>query len=396
MDESLYLPNEEHEHQKPKPRKKDEENDKRRTAFSSSSGRMASSTILQMTLFSVACLVITQKTLLLSASQSSRGLSSLEEQPFTLPKMKTDASPQEHATREHPLEASQKSKHMKHVNRLRQIHSESVGPSIQESAERHGPNLIVENNKMKTNVSPTRIVDERDSECIFRDSPLYRSIYVYPSPLDKEWKGGILSEYASTAAGQNISWPWLEMDERLKQEGKAQYDANNKDFNQYTTELLVRDIITHPESCLRTNDPESASLFYIPYLPTMEYHNGSLFGDYKTSPFSQAMLDATSLYVHDNDNSYNEYDLWEKTFGLTSKYWKRRNGADHTIVMSEPLHGFSHPRSRRGNYHYLHSQKQLSPPIVISIELSTTFVEMVSNQKTLSERGGKELSYYIS
>ncbi|CAJ1933063.1 unnamed protein product [Cylindrotheca closterium] len=387
MDESLYLPNEEHEEQKPISRRQrlhqEEQNDdnkKRRTL-----PRGNTSALLQMTVFSVGCMVITQKTLFWSASQSSRGLSSsLEEQAFTLPKMQSDSS-QEHAT-ESPLEISQKSKHMKLVNHLKKIHTQSIESNIQESAERHDvPNLIVENKKKKTDHYPTpptttTIVDERDSDCIFRNSPLYRSVYVYPSPLDKEWEGEILSEYASrTADGRNVSWPWLEMDQRLKEEGKAQYDANNKDFNQYTTELLVRDIITHPNSCLRTDDPESASLFYIPYLPTMEYHNGSLFGDYKTSPFSQAMLDATSLYVNDSDSHYNKYDLWEKTFGLTSKYWKRRNGADHIVVMSEPLHGFSHPRNRRGNYHYLHSQKQLSPPIVISIELSTTFVEMYPN-----------------
>lgn len=40
------------------------------------------------------------------------------------------------------------------------------------------------------------------------------------------------------------------------------------------------------------------------------------------------------------------------------------------------MHGLWHPRMRRGNYHYIHSQKQLAPPIVISVELSTTFVHM--------------------
>ena len=35
-----------------------------------------------------------------------------------------------------------------------------------------------------------------------------------------------------------------------------------------------------------------------------------------------------------------------------------------------------HPRNKRGNFHFKHSQKQLEPPIVISVELSTTFVQM--------------------
>ena len=71
-----------------------------------------------------------------------------------------------------------------------------------------------------------------------------------------------------------------------------------------------------------------------------------------------------------------DYQPWEDRFGLTSKYWKRRKGADHILVFSEPMHGLYHPRSRRGNYHYKKTQKQLTPPIVISVELSTTFVEM--------------------
>lgn len=203
------------------------------------------------------------------------------------------------------------------------------------------------------------------SSCPFAESPLYKSIYVYPSPMDAEWKGSILSEHGKHG---NITWPWLEMDRRLKAEGKAHYDANHNGFNQYTTELLIRDIMTHPDSCLRTIDPEQASLFYVPYLPSMEYHNGSLFGDYKTSPFGEALLEATTSA---------RYNLWESTFGLTSKYWERKNGSDHILVMSEPLHGLNHPRSKRGNYHFIHSQKQLSPPIIVSIELSTTFVEMV-------------------
>lgn len=395
MDESLYLPSEEQEQPKPKSRlsrMKDDKNKRAQNPPPSSSSRRSTSVVLQVSVLSATCMLIAQRTLLRSASQSSRGLSSIEEQAAFLPNIKTDAALAAHL--ESPLNSN---KYMKHVvNDPQQIkpaewislaHESTTSSNVQESTEGHSPNLIVINKKVGTGTDsspPTRIVHERDSECIFRDSPLYRSIYVYPSPIDKEWEGEILSEYASNstaaseAVGHNISWPWLDMDQRLKQEGKAQYDANNKDFNQYTTELLVRDIITHPDSCLRTKDPESASLFYIPYLPTMEYHNGSLFGDYETTPFSQAMLEATSSYTDKDDG---KYKLWEKTFGLTSKYWRRRNGADHIVVMSEPLHGYSHPRNRRGNYHYLHSQKQLSPPIVISIELSTTFMEMVRIQR---------------
>jgi hypothetical protein len=40
------------------------------------------------------------------------------------------------------------------------------------------------------------------------------------------------------------------------------------------------------------------------------------------------------------------------------------------------MHGLWHPRSRRGNFHFVTSQRQLAPPIAISVELSTTFVTM--------------------
>jgi hypothetical protein len=204
---------------------------------------------------------------------------------------------------------------------------------------------------------------DKDKDCQFRNSPLYRSVYVYPSPGDEKWQGEILSK---SGKQNTIDWPWIEVDERSKREGLLHYNPKSQ-FIQYTTEIFVRDIITHPNSCLRTDDPETATLFYVPYLPSLEYHNGTgSLGDYKTSPFGNALMDAT-------DGNFN---TWEQVFGLTSKYWQRRQGSDHILVMSEPLHGLWHPKSRRGNFHFVHSQKQLAPPIVLSVELSTTFVEM--------------------
>ena len=206
----------------------------------------------------------------------------------------------------------------------------------------------------------------KDFACPFRNSSIYRSIYVYPNHRDVNggWNGDILSEYGKS--GLSIPWPWIEIDKRLKAQGRGHYDVNDRQI-QYSTELLVRDIITHPDSCLRTNDPETATLFYVPYLPSIEFHNGSLFrSNYSTSVHGKAVMEAIE----------GNYDGWEKVFGLTSKYWKRRQGSDHILVFSEPMHGLVHPRIRRGNFHMIVSQKQLSPPIVISVGLSTTFVEM--------------------
>jgi hypothetical protein len=109
---------------------------------------------------------------------------------------------------------------------------------------------------------PIQSDDLRDKNCPFKDSPIYQSIYVYPSPQEEAWKGDILSEYGKT---HNITWPWIAIEERTRKEGIAHFDNKHKDFNQYTTELLVKEIITNPGSCLRTYNPDTASLFYTPW-----------------------------------------------------------------------------------------------------------------------------------
>lgn len=161
-------------------------------------------------------------------------------------------------------------------------------------------------------------------------------------------------------------YPWLHWDNVTKADGWGHYDVSSQ-MGQYTLELIVRDIITHPDSCLATSNPSEAKLFYVPYLPSMEFHKGRLFvKDYSTSTYGKALYDALE----------GDYDGWEKHFGFTSKYWQRNKGADHILVHSEPLHGFSHPRMKRGNYHYIHTQRLLRPAISVVVEVSKTFVEM--------------------
>ena len=163
-------------------------------------------------------------------------------------------------------------------------------------------------------------------------------------------------------------YPWLEWDNRTRTEGNGwgHYDVESQ-MGQYTLELIVREIMTHPDSCLSTNNPEEAKLFYVPWLPSMEFHKGRLFvADYSTTPYGQAIYDALE----------GDYLGWQDYFGFTPKYWQRHNGADHILVWSEPLHGYSHPRMKRGNHHYIHTQRLLRPAIGIVVEVSTTFVEM--------------------
>jgi hypothetical protein len=71
-----------------------------------------------------------------------------------------------------------------------------------------------------------------------------------------------------------------------------------------------------------------------------------------------------------------DYTGWKQHFGLTEQYWQRRNGSDHILVFSEPLQGLTHPKNKRGSYHFVHTQRQLDPPIIVSVELSTTFINM--------------------
>ena len=206
--------------------------------------------------------------------------------------------------------------------------------------------------------------DDSDEDCPYRNSPLYRSVYVYPSPGDDEWKGDILSDYGKQ---HPIVFPWIDNDRRAKNGTYGPYDIDSQ-MVQFNTELIVKQLMTHPKSCLRTYDPEQASLFYVPYLMSTEFHDGSVHGgNYTTSPYANAITD-----ILDN----HQYQKWEETFGLTSNYWKRRSGSDHMLVYGEPFQGLFHLRSRAGSTHYIQSQKQLKPPIAISIELSKTFVEM--------------------
>ena len=206
----------------------------------------------------------------------------------------------------------------------------------------------------------------KDQDCIFRNSPLYRSVYVYPSPGEPEWSADILSE-----AGQGFSadfrYPWQIIEEQTRQTQVFHFRLKDARAIQYTTELLVREILVHPNSCLRTFDPSQASLFFVPYMVSMEWHNGSQYPkSFETSVYGQAIIDILDSHT---------YHGWEKAWGLSSDFWKRRGGADHVLVMSEGCHGLSHPRSLAGNDVFIKAQKQMTPPIIIYKDTSRTFLE---------------------
>mmetsp|Transcript_26787 Transcript_26787/g.58105 ORF Transcript_26787/g.58105 Transcript_26787/m.58105 type:complete len:620 (+) Transcript_26787:173-2032(+) len=220
---------------------------------------------------------------------------------------------------------------------------------------------------------------DADRHCPFRNSSIYRSIYVYPTfngTFGGDWTSDpmVLSRYgkpkgANGTASPLKPWPWIGYDETERKRGIGKYDLSNLLMQSYSLELVVRDVITHPDSCLRTDDPEKAKLFYIPYLPSAEYHEEGVLlprgceKAFGTSPYAQAIIDAID----------GNYDGWEKMFGLTSKYWKRRNGSDHILVHSEAMHGLRHHIKERGHYAYIYNQLQLKPPISISHGVPKTF-----------------------
>ena len=112
-----------------------------------------------------------------------------------------------------------------------------------------------------------------DRECIFRNSTIYRSVFVYPSPGESEWtaaattKTGINNILTEYGIARTELYPWQEIDNRTKSNGEYHYSIRDSRAIQYTLEILVREIITNPKSCLRTYNPSEAKLFYIPYMP---------------------------------------------------------------------------------------------------------------------------------
>ena len=231
----------------------------------------------------------------------------------------------------------------------------------------------------------TEKYNERDSTCPFRHSPLYHKIYVYPTYNGSNWIDDgftpeqlrqIVSdvrmhtlnngEYSSESPNPMPAYPWVYWDNVTKTEQTLYYHPRGTDA-QYTTDLLFRSLLTHPKSCLRTYDPEEAALFYVPYIASVEFRLGQRWPpSMETSPHAQALIDIVTN---------NDFSSWKELWGLTSRYWERRNGADHILVYPEPLHGLWHPRNKRGSFHFINSQYQLKPPIAIGVELSTAFVK---------------------
>jgi Exostosin family len=217
--------------------------------------------------------------------------------------------------------------------------------------------------------------NEKDTDCPFRNSSLYRSIFVYPNPhtdaaLFAKFRSKIFVATTTANTISTIQWPWILQRDKIRRDGTFLYNIDNPPLTQFALDLVVYEMMTSSQSCLRTDNPDNAKLFFVPFLPSVFRRGGD-------EPWSHDAVPHTSIYEQALADAMTakSFDGWESVFGLTSVYWKRRHGTDHFVIMPEPLHGLFHPSGKRGFHHYIKSQKQLWAPIVISVEVSKTFVD---------------------
>ncbi len=243
---------------------------------------------------------------------------------------------------------------------------------------RHAARLSViatEDNVSSSSNSIQTMIEDPDADCPFRHSPLYRSIFVYPSPHDTLLFNKMKSDRAGASNNGTVIWPWLAINEEFREKKLLMFHVN-QDWNHFSIEQCVHDMMTLPNSCLRTNDPERAKLFYVPHLETMYWHGLDKLGKLPDEWRNQKRMTPHGEALWEAIEGNNNYTLWEDWYGLTSYYWKRKQGADHFFVMAEPCNGLRHINRARGNLNYVLTQRQNRPPIIISQELSATYVQM--------------------
>ena len=127
-------------------------------------------------------------------------------------------------------------------------------------------------------------ISSDDMKCPFRHSKLYRTIYVYEHP-----ERGPLSMRAPSANDTVFEeWPWIPILQNSSEEEYGHFGMATP-MDQYTLEIIVNEIFPNPSSCLRTYNPESAVLFYVPFFNSVHFHAGSLFPqNFTTTRYAQA------------------------------------------------------------------------------------------------------------
>ncbi len=114
-------------------------------------------------------------------------------------------------------------------------------------------------------------------------------------------------------------------------------------FEQFALEFVVMDYFT--QFCGRTMNPDEADYFYLPLTRDLDYRISMTTGKGKvSSPLELMLLDVIEK---------NDFTRWQDILGVTDEYWKRKNGADHVIVMPAPVTNFRHQSNMRGFFHYV-------------------------------------------
>jgi hypothetical protein len=106
--------------------------------------------------------------------------------------------------------------------------------------------------------------------------------------------------------------------------------------------------------CGRTMNPEDADYFYLPLTRDLDYRISMTTAKGKvSSPLELMLLDVIEK---------NDFTRWREILGVTDEYWKRKNGADHIIVMPAPVTNFRHQSNMRGFFHYVsHTMSSVFP-----------------------------------
>ncbi len=114
-------------------------------------------------------------------------------------------------------------------------------------------------------------------------------------------------------------------------------------FEQFALEFVVMDYFT--QFCGRTMNPDEADYFYLPLTRDLDYRISMTTGKGKvSSPLELMLMDVIEK---------NDFTRWQDILGVTDEYWKRKNGADHVIVMPAPVTNFRHQSNMRGFFHYV-------------------------------------------
>ena len=148
-------------------------------------------------------------------------------------------------------------------------------------------------------------------------------------------------------------------------------------LEQFSLEYVVTDFLT--QFCGRTNDPEEADFFYLPlirdaeYRVTLDHNNKAVKGNRRAPSQAEEALLAMMGDFRGRGSQLRkpESTLWTSYFNVTDKWWNRRGGMDHILVMPAPVTNLRHEGGMRGFFHYM---MHLHTPIFLNVEYSRSFV----------------------